>query len=870
MRQASLLFILLVLPLFAFSQITIQKSRISVEEVLKEITRQSGMHFSYNPKSIDAKQVIAFRVRKASLEEALAELARKIPIEYTLIEQQIVLNRRREPDKPAPTPPKEPAYYTISGFVQDQSSGESLIGATVFAAGTSQGTTTNAFGFYSLALPGGEYVLEYSYLGFIPEKAEVTVKKDQQKNVGLQNQPVVLPDVLVAIPMSDLLARKQPGQLAINPGDIGQMPEFGGESGLIRGIQSMPGVQTHSDGSAFFFVRGGERDQNLIIIDDAPVYNPAHLFGFYSVVVPEFTKDIKLYKSDIPVHLGDRLSAIVDIRTKDGNLNKWEFGGAFNPLLSRLSLEGPLKKGRSSVFTSLRNSNFQWIYRQAVPDLDLRFGDFNFKWNWKSRNNRDRLFFTLVSSQDVLANTGAIGGNRAGVQWNNFAMALRWNRIFSPRLFSNTILYTGNYQYRLSATQDVWHSGIGSLSLKTDFTWFSSARLTSKFGAEWHGYAFNPGKILAGDLVSLFPTISQDHSRQNVLYYNADLSLSEKWRFNAGVRLSRWANFGPARYFTFDENFEVEDTIASGIGIYNTYWRADPRASLQFRPDSASSLKLSAGIYHQYIQLISNSTSPFNSFEVWLPSSPNIRPQRAYQAALGYVRYLPKQGLELSAEAFYKHMENQIDYEDHPQTLLNPLIEGELRFGRLRAYGLELMLKKERGRLNGWIAYTWSRALRQTGAVNEGRSYPAFQDRPHDLSVMLNYGLSRRTLFSAYWTSYTGSPFSSPTGFYSFNDYTIPIYGEKHNDRLPDYRRLDIAFQFTLNRNPDNRYQHQLTFSIYNVLMHQNIVAVNFNKIEQANGRPIVRANLLAEEDLVTTQTDLIRFLPSLTYTFKL
>jgi hypothetical protein len=863
----SILLLFSLLPAFAQSgakTITIQRSKIRVEELLKEITKQSGLQFSYNPRAVDGKQRIAYRVRGASLEEALQELAKSIPIEYDIIENQIVLTRRAEPiGLEAPPLPSGPEYYTLSGFIADGSTGESLVGATVFARNAGAGASANEFGFYSLRLPKGNHTLEYSYLGFEPQSAEVELKKDEKKDVGLQNLPVKLPSIVVEIPMVEMLERKQAGRLEIKPVQLGEMPEFAGESGLIRGLQAWPGVKTHSDGSAFFFVRGGERDQNLIIIDDAPIYNPAHLFGFYSLVVPDFTKDIKVHKSDVPVSMGDRLSSIVDVRTKDGNLNKWEFGGAFNPLVSRLSLEGPVKKGKSSVFTSLRLSNFDWIYRRAAPDAKLGFGDFSFKWNSRINDN-NRLFFTLLTSRDEFTVPDA------SVTWGNFAMTLRWNLIYNPRFFSNTIFYTGNYQYQLASGSNAWTSGIGKFGFKSDYTWFNNDRLTTKFGFEIHGYYFNPGKITSGELVTLFPTIQQDYSRQLVAYYQHEYQLSDKWRLQAGLRNSVWTNLGPAKYFTFDENYQVADTIETGPGPYKRYFRPDPRISLQYGASASSSFKLSYGVYSQFMQLISNSTSPFSSFEVWLPASANIRPQRAQQAALGYVKYWPKQGLEFSAEAYYKRMNNQIDYKPQAQTLLNPLIEGELRFGRLNAYGLELLLRKEQGRLNGWVGYTWSRAMRRTEGVNDGREYPAFQDRPHDFSIMLNYSLTRRAQFSAYWTAFTGSPFSSPTGFFNFNDYTLPIYGEKNNDRLPNYRRLDLAMKLILNKNPEGRFQHSLTFSIYNALLHRNIVSVNFNKVEREIGAPIVRADLLAERGLAATQTDLIRFFPSVTYKFKI
>jgi hypothetical protein len=288
--------------------------------------------------------------------------------------------------------------------------------------------------------------------------------------------------------------------------------------------------------------------------------------------------------------------------------------------------------------------------------------------------------------------------------------------------------------------------------------------------------------------------------------------------FKAGLRMPTWRNFGPIAFYAFDDNFEVMDTvIINEARAYNTYRNFDPRLSLKFNIDSSSSLKLSYGIYHQYMQLISNTTNPFTSLEVWLPSSTNIKPQRSAQAALGYQKYFEKRKFEFTAEAYYKNMSNQIDYVPHANTLLNPLIEGELRFGTIKAYGLEFLLKKDLGRLNGWMGYTWSRSIRQTPGVNGGRAYPAFQDRPHDFSIFLNYRIKPRVYFSANWIYSTGSAISTPTGFYTFNEQVVPIYDEKNNDRLPDYRRLDIAFKFILNK-PEKRYKHSLTFSIYNAL----------------------------------------------------
>lgn len=853
----SLLFFVIISQTAGRAQtITIQQATISVEEVLQEITDQSGLNFSYNPRAIDTQKRISFFVRNATLKEALDQLATQIPIVYTLVENQIVLNEDKS---------RREEFYTISGFLSDQSSGESLPGAFVFVRDLGRGTSTNAFGFYSLRLPKGMYDVEYSYIGFDSKKVSLSLAQNEKQDMRLEQISLELPDVVVSRPLGDLLDKKQLGVMQMNPNSLGNLPEFAGESGLIKGLETLPGIKTHSDGSAFFFSRGGEKDQNLIIIDDAPVYNPAHLFGFYSMVIPDFTKSVQVYKNDIPVNLGDRLSSIVDIRTKDGNLNHFVFNGAFNPLLVRLAVEGPMVKERSSFFVSFRQSNFRWLYIRSSPETDIRFNDFSVKWNYRF-NEKSRLFFTVFRGADVLSNSN-LG---SGIGWSNFAATLRWNHIFNPKIFSNTILYTGNYQYELYSDQNRWNSGIANLSIKSDFTYYINPKLTSRFGAELQGYYLNPGQVTNQPSAPFFPSIEEDYSRKSILYLNADYQWSDHWHIKAGARMSLWENLGPSTYYTFDDNYQVKDTVWVGEGPYQRYFNLDPRISLQHHLDSTSSLRLSYGIYHQYLQLISNSASPFTSVEIWLPSSPTIQPQRAQQVALGYLKYFRKHKTDVRAEVYYKKMDNQIDYEPHANTLANPLIEGELRFGQMKSYGLELFAKKDFGKLNGWMAYTYSRTLRRTNAINGGREYPAFQDRPHDFSLLLNYKVSPRLALSAYWTAYTGSAFSSPTGFYNFNDQTVPIYTEKNNDRLPNYNRLDLSLKYILNKNPENSYQHSLTFSLYNALGHKNVVAVNFNKIVNDNDRPIVQANFANTENLVSTQTDLIRFFPSLTYKFEM
>ena len=845
------------------TQITIQESEITVGKVLEIITAQTQFNFSYNSRIIDLEDRISLFVRNASIEEVLIKLGEQINIDYTIIDDQIILNRTQNTLK------RPASFFTLSGFIKDEATGESLIGATVAIEGTIKGAVTNEFGYYVLELEQGKHALSYSYVGYESQKIEIQLSKDEQQNATLKSVSIELPNVVVGRPLKHILAEKHIGQNNFPVETLKNMPKFGGESSLIKSLQALPGIQMHSDGSAFMFARGGERDQNLIIIDDAPIYNPAHLFGFYSIVVPDFAKDVKVYKSDIPTNLGDRLSSIISIRTKDGNLNDFELRGSVDPLLYQFSIETPVSKEKGSIFASLRRSNFEWLYRRDAPDLDLSFADVNFKWNHRFNEN-NRLFFTTIISGDRFNNNNSIDGSENwGIGWGNFAATLRWNHIFGPKLFSNTTIYTGNYGYRLSLESNFWQSSLGTLSLKSDFTHYPTPNFKSKFGIELQAYFIDPGSFAIDSSIAILPKVETDYTRKSVLYYQGELDLSEKLKFNAGLRVINWANVGPATYFQFDQQYTVSDTISVGQETYNNYFNIDPRLSLMYQFSNTSSVKLSYGLYHQYLQLISNSIAPFTSLEVWLPSGPNIQPQSAQQMAISYLNYFEKAGLEISAAAYYKKLDNQIDYKDHAEILLNPLLEGELRFGTIDAYGLELFLKRELGRLNGWLSYTYSRVFRKTRDLNEGKVYPAFQDRPHELSLLLNYQLSKRFLLSTYWTSFSGSTFSSPTGFYRYNDQTVPVYAEKNNDRLPAYHRFDFGLKYRLNKVLKQQFQHSLTLSMYNTLAHKNVIAVNFNKIASEGLRPVIKSNLLSQDALNASQLFLIRSLPSLTYQFK-
>ena len=845
------------------ANVTIRGSNMTLETILKNIQQQTGVDFSYNAKTIPSNQTLSFFVVDLPLHKTMERLCNKIGITFEKIDNQVILYTIPEEEKPST------AFFSLNGYIYDQETGETLIGATVYVPGTTFGTITNAFGYYSLQLPPGKYQVQYQYVGYNAKSKPIQVSNNERQNVKLTIAAIELPNVVVDETINTALKNPHLDHMDLPPNEWQNMPEFGGESGLVKGLQTLPGVSMHSDGSAFFYTRGGNRDQNLIIVDDAPIYNPSHLFGFYSIVIPDFTKSVEVYKSDIPARLGDRLSAIVSIRTKDGNSNRINFSGALNPLINRFTLESPVFKKRGSLFTSFRRTNFDWLYKSQTPTADLYFSDFSFKWNHKLNNN-DRLYFTMISSIDNFTTEPENGNPNSGIRWANFGATLRWNHLFNPRLFANTILYTGNYAYRMHIDPNYWQSGLSSLSLKTDFTHYLNPALQTNFGLEIQGYFVDPGRFSLDSTLAILPQITPNYAGKLALYYQANWNVHEKWTVNAGLRFVNWTNQGPITYYGYNDHYEVIDTFQVDDEPYHRYFRLDPRVSIQYQVTANSQLKLSYGIYHQYLQLISNSTAPFTSMEIWLPASPNIQPQMAQQWTLNYFQRIPKSKLETSFALFYKDFDHQIDYKNHATTIFNPFLEGELRFGTMTAYGLECQIKKDWGPITGRLSYTFSRTFRQTNDLNGGRRYAAFQDRPHDFTLLWNAKLGKRWYLSSVYTFFSGSRFSSPTSFYRFNDQNIPIYEEKNNDRLPAYQRLDVALKFLLNRKQTAKYQHSLTFSVYNALLNKNVININFNKIASDGPRPLVKTNLLSEIPLQPSQIDLIRFFPSLTYKFNL
>jgi len=867
--KSLIIIILIFLSVRVYSQddisaITVSLSfeNIPLEEILEKISESGNINFSYNPKKIPLESQISIHVENESIKVVLEKICDQAHLSFEFVEQQIILKNK----------PKKKLNYTLSGYVKDIQSGELLIGAVIFLPHLNTGTITNAYGFYSLTVPAGIYDVEVSYIGYNQSIFQVELIENKTIDVDIKNSGKLLEEIIVSsVDRTKIFDVTPLSAIDLNPTILKEMPSLMGEGDVIKTIQAIPGIKLHGDGSTWFFVRGGGSDQNMILLDDAPIYNPSHMLGLFSTFVPDVVKNITIYKGDMPASYGGRLSSLVDIRTNDGNLNSFGFNGSIGLISSKLALETPIKKGKSSLFLSGRTSHIKWFFERTNPDVeDFYFYDLNAKLNVKL-NKKNRLFLSFYSGADSYSNIAG-QNTSSGIRWRNNALTFRWNHVFNNKVFSNTTISTSSYDYRMYTSiqqNNYWNAQIANLSLKFDLSWFLNSQNTIYTGINFSGHNMDPGNYYLDGKLGAQPYVSKKHARELALYAENEQKINHRFSLRYGFRLSIWDNTGESFEFVYNEDFQPIDTLYYDPGqSYHQYFNLEPRLSFNYIATKNTSLKLSYSRTTQYLHLISNSISPFTTLEVWLPSGPNIPDQTANQVILSWFQSFAKPGLDLSIEAYYKAMNNQIDYIDHANMLLNPIVESQLRYGKAKAYGIEFLIKKNEGKLTGWLGYTLSKVNRITKGINQDRTYPAFNDRPHELTSFLSFDFSKRFNASLNWYYATGAAFTTPNSFYYYNDMSLPIYSEKNNSRLPDYHRMDLSFIYRLNRKL-RKYQHQLGLSIFNVYGRKNPIFINFNKIESENNSFVIPGNLLQSQDLLTTNTFVYNVIPSLTYYFQ-
>ena len=683
-------------------------------------------------------------------------------------------------------------HFTINGRITDKTDGENMIGATVFVKEMKTGTASDVYGNYSITLKPGNYTIVFSYIGYHSLEKKVELQKDIRLNIELEPRTEILKEVEITSEKSDKnVTRPEMSTFKMDTKTIREIPALMGEVDIIKAIQLLPGVQAVSEGTNGFSVRGGAPDQNLILLDDATVYNASHLMGLFSVFNSDAVRDVKLYKGDIPPNYGGRLSSVLDVRMEEGNSKKFEVTGGIGIISSRLTVEGPIIKDRMSFIVSGRRTYADLFLglssNEALRHNKLYFYDFNAKLNYRIDDN-NTIFISGYFGRDVFKNSFA------RMQYGNGTGTLRWNHLFSKRLFGNfTGVYT-DYRYYLGsppgqATSFDWYSSLKDIGGKGDLSYYLNTSNTIRFGASVIYHMIDPGmaKGTGSETVVTEIHVPHEFSVETGVYAGNEQKLLNWLTIKYGLRLSLFQNVGPGTVYNYDSDFKATDSTVYPSGkLYNTYGGIEPRLGVLFGINDKNSVKASYARTYQYLQLAQNSTIG-TPLDIWFPASPNIRPQIADQVAIGYFRNFMSNTIETSVEGYYKWMQNVIDFKDFAELILNPKLEGEVRTGKAWSYGLEFLVRLIGDKMNGWISYTWSRTFRKIPEINSGNPYPAPYDRPNNLAVVYNYQISKRFMVSLNWIYATGSAVTFPTGRAEVGGKIIPIYSDRNEYRYPDY-----------------------------------------------------------------------------------
>ncbi|MDD4144521.1 MAG: TonB-dependent receptor [Prolixibacteraceae bacterium] len=752
------------------------------------------------------------------------------------------------------------SQYVLSGNISDATSGENLTGATIVVEEISNtGGITNTYGFYSITVPEGRYSIRFQFIGYKTITIPLEVNKNIILDIELERAVFELGKVEVTSERADKnISSLEMGTVRMAPGQIESIPVIFGERDVMKTIQLTPGVKAAGEGNSGFHVRGGGIDQNLILIDEAPVYSASHLLGFFSVFNSDAIKNASLLKGAVPAEYGGRASSVMDIQMKEGNLKKLGIAGNIGLISSNITVEGPIQKDKSSFMISGRRT-YADLFLNFSKDDDVRnsnlyFYDLNMKTNYKINNN-NRIYLSGYVGRDDFGYK-----DEFGFDWGSLTGTLRWNHIFSSRLFSNSSLIMSNYSYNIDLRRNLdvdIRSQIQDINVKQDFSFYMNSQNNIRFGANVIFHIILPGKITVNEMTSyvLPEDIAKRRAVEWVAYISNNHNLSDRLKLSYGLRYSLFSNIGPGEFYEFDELGElVNTTEVDRREFYKTQGGAEPRFAINYLFNRQNSLKASYNRMYQYLHLLTNTTTTTPT-DMWLPSSNNVKPQVSDQVSLGYFKNFRSNEYESAIEVYYKNLKNQIDYKNGADLIYNSTVESELVFGMGWAYGAEFMLKKKSGRVNGWISYTWSRTMRQFDEISNGNPFPARHDRTHDLSVVAMYDLSKKLKLSATWVYYTGNAVTFPSGKYEIDGKIIGYYTERNGYRMPDYHRLDAGLVWQLKKT--DKIESSWYFSVYNAYARENAYFIDFREKEDAPG--------MAE----AVQVSLFRAIPSVSYRFR-
>jgi len=751
--------------------------------------------------------------------------------------------------------------YTISGTIRDASTGETLIGATVKIQNETQsaGTSTNSYGFYSLSGAEGDYTVTISYTGYALSSKKISLKAPLKLNIELAPDNGNLQEVVITSggKKNDNVRSPQMGLDKLDMKALDNVPVLFGEKDVLKTIQMLPGVKSGGEGNTGFFVRGGAADQNLILLDEATVYNSSHLLGFFSTFNADAIKDVSLYKGGMPAQYGGRLSSVLDVKMQDGNNKEFGVQGGIGLIASRIKVEGPIVKDKGSFMISARRTYIDLLLK-ASPDSSLNgntlnFYDINAKLNYQF-DEKNTLFVSGYFGQDNIGIKDLFAND-----WGNTTATVRLNHVFNDKLFSNTSFIFNKYNYAVELLDADNNARVTSLirdfNLKEDLQYFSNKHII-RFGGQATHHRIAPSDITTSGNSSFNPMSIENRYGLEVAGYASDeWALTDKFNILYGVRLSSFSLLGPGTFNTYDQAGEIASSITRGKGDFvKTYLYAEPRFSASYSLNEENSIKASYNRNTQNIHILTNANSG-SPTDQYVMSSNNIKPELADQVAMGYFRNASDGSFQLSGEVYYKWLQNQIDYKDGAELTANANVESELLYGIGRAYGLELYAKKTKGKLTGWVSYTLSKTERKIDGINDGRYFAAKQDRTHDLSLVGIYNLNPRWTFSANYIYSTGNAVTYPAGKYNVGGLTTYYYTDRNANRMPYTSRLDISA--TLKAKQTKKYESSWSFGAYNALNRKNPYSIQFRD----------KKNDPTQTEAV--QTSLFGIIPSVTYNFK-
>jgi hypothetical protein len=759
---------------------------------------------------------------------------------------------------------------TLNGYVKDADNGEELIGVTVYIPELKAGTVTNDYGFYALTVPKGTYEVQYSYIGYKLQVLTTALNADVSQNVELPTEAEQMQEVVIEErALDENVVSVQMSKNTVNMTQVRKLPALFGEIDIIKNIQMMPGVVSAGEGTSAFFVRGGSSDQNLILIDEAPIYDPSHLFGLFSVFNADVIKDSEIYRGGIPARFGGRLSSILDVRTKDGNNKAYNVTGGIGSLASRVAVEGPIVKDKSSFIVSARRSYVDLFLKAASQKNLVHFYDVNAKVNWKYNNN-NRFFVAFYNGRDVFK-----FDDEFGFAWGNMTGTFRWNHLFNERLFMNTSIIASNFDYELELNDAAqgfkWTSNLQELSVKNDLSYSLNTENEISFGYHLTGRRFSPGNIAPTTTSSIFDELDLQHmyALDHSLYVSNQQKIGDKLMLDYGLRLSIFQNVGNSDVYLYEDprdNIDINriDTLHyDAWESIKTYVNLEPRIGIRYALDDQQSIKVSYNRMVQNTHLMSSGTVPI-PFNTWNPSDYYLKPQLADQVAAGYFRNFKNNMYEFSLEGYYKDINHVTDFADNAQLFFNEDLSTEYRQGDAWSYGAELMLNKKQGKLIGMLSYTWSKAMKEIPGVNLGNAFPANHDRRNVVNLQAAYDLNSKWTFGGTFTYSTGRPLTLPAGKYEYGPYNPDVITARNSYRLPDFHRLDLSVTLNPKKNISRKWKGQWIFSVYNVYNRQNPFTI-YTRTKQNSDGDIIGDGTEKEARLIY----LFPILPSVTYNFK-